>query len=93
MVSVAEAVLFTTTCAPEAGAGSGVVRAVDPLNTLRPISNGIAVDKVDKDAVLQAGKTQIDRLKAASQEIIFKLFDIVGSSFGCGVKPPRLGLV
>ena len=34
--------------------------------------------KVDKDAVLQAGKAQIERLKAASQEIVFEVLDIVG---------------
>jgi hypothetical protein len=53
----------------------------------------LGVGKVDKDAVLQAGKAQIDRLKAASQEIIFKVLDIVGGCEGGGVETPCLGLV
>jgi hypothetical protein len=53
----------------------------------------LGVGKVDKDAVLQAGKAEIDRLKAASQEIVFKVLNIVGSLGGGGVETPRLGLV
>ena len=53
----------------------------------------LGVGKVDKDAVLQAGKAQIDRLEAASQEIVLEVLDIIGS-LGCGgVETPRLGLV
>jgi hypothetical protein len=53
----------------------------------------LGVGKVDKDAVLQPGKAEIDRLKAASQEIVFEVLDIVGG-LGCGgVETPRLGLV
>ena len=37
------------------------------------------VGKVDKDAVLQPGKAQIDRLKAASQKIVLEVLDIIGS--------------
>jgi hypothetical protein len=48
--------------------------------------------KVDKDAVLQAGKAQVDRLKAASQEIVFEILDIVGSGVGGGIEPSGLGL-
>jgi hypothetical protein len=51
------------------------------------------IGKVDKDAVLQAGKAEIDRLKAASQQIVFEVLDIVGSLVGGGVESPRLGLV
>ena len=53
----------------------------------------LGVGEVDKDAVLQAGKAQIDRLKAASQEIVFEVLDIIGSLSGGGVETPRLGLV
>jgi hypothetical protein len=49
--------------------------------------------EVDKDAVLQAGKAEIDRLKAASQEIVFEVLDIIGSLGGGGVETPGLGLV
>jgi hypothetical protein len=51
------------------------------------------VGKVDKDAVLQAGKAQIDRLEAASQEIVLEVLDIIGSLGGGGVEAPGLGLV
>ena len=53
----------------------------------------LGVGEVDKDAVLQAGKAEIDRLKAASQEIVFKVLHIVGSLAGRGIETPRLGLV
>ena len=53
----------------------------------------LGVGETDKDAVLQAGKAQIDRLKAASHEIIFKVLDIIGGGGGGGVEAPRLGLV
>ncbi len=51
------------------------------------------VGKVDKDAVLQPGQAEIDRLKAASQEIVLKVLHIVGSLGGGGVEAPGLGLV
>jgi hypothetical protein len=51
------------------------------------------VGKVDKDAVLQAGKAEIDRLKAASEEIVFEVLDIIGGLGGGGVEAPGLGLV
>ncbi len=53
----------------------------------------LGVGEVNKDAVLQPGKAQIDRLQAASQEIIFEVLDIIGGLRGGGVKAPRLGLV
>jgi hypothetical protein len=53
----------------------------------------LGVGEVDKDAVLQAGKAEIDRLKAASQEIVFKGLDIIGSLGSGGVETPRLGLM
>ena len=53
----------------------------------------LGVGKVDKDAVLQAGKAEIDRLKAASQEIVLEVLDIIGSLGGGGVETPGLGLV
>src|ERR1700761_9134358 len=39
----------------------------------------LGTGEMDKDAVLQAGKAEIDRLKAASQEIVFERLDIGGS--------------
>ena len=51
------------------------------------------VGEVDKDAVLQPGQAQIDRVKAASQQVVLEILDIVGSLVGGGVKTPRLGLV
>jgi hypothetical protein len=48
---------------------------------------------VDKDAVLQAGKTQIERLEAASQEIVLEILNIGGGLVDGGVEPPGLGLV
>jgi hypothetical protein len=49
--------------------------------------------KVDKDAVLQAGKTQIKRLEATSQEIVLEVLDIGGGLVDGGIEPPGLGLV
>ena len=51
------------------------------------------VGKVDKDAVLQAGKAEIDRLKAASEEIVFEVLDIIGSLGDGGVETAGVGLV
>src|SRR5476651_894329 len=53
----------------------------------------LGVGEVDKDAVLQPGKAEIDRLKAASQEIVFEMLNIIGSLGGGGIETPRLGLV
>ena len=53
----------------------------------------LGVGEVDKDAVLQAGKAQIDRLKAASQQVVFKVLNIIGGCGGGGIETPRLGLV
>ena len=36
----------------------------------------LGVGKVDKDAVLQAAKAQIDSIKAAREEIVFEILDI-----------------
>jgi hypothetical protein len=48
---------------------------------------------VDKDAVLQAGKAQINRLEAASQEVVLEVLDIGGGLVEGGVEPSGLGLV
>ena len=53
----------------------------------------LGVGKVDKDPVLQAGKAQIDRVKAASEEIIFEILDIRGGLVGRRVEAARLGFV
>jgi hypothetical protein len=72
----------------EAEEGGGVEVGRDGAKLLT-----LGVGKVDKDAVLQAGKAQIDRLEAASQEIVLEVLDIMGSLDGGGVETPRLGLV
>lgn len=53
----------------------------------------LGVGETDKDAVLQPVKTEIDRLQAASQQIVLEILDIVGSLGRGGVKTPGLGLV
>ena len=53
----------------------------------------LGVGEVDKDAVLQAAKAQIDRLKAASQEIVLEVLHIGRGLGGGGVETPGLGLV
>jgi len=53
----------------------------------------LGVGEVDKDAVLQPVKTEVDRLQAASQEIVFEILDIVGSLGDSVVETARLGLV
>ena len=72
----------------EAEEGEGVEVGDDGAKLLT-----LGVGEVDKDAVLQAGKAEIDRLKAASQEIVFEVLDIIGSLGGRGIETPRLGLV
>ena len=72
----------------ESEEGEGVEVGADGAKLLT-----LGVGEVDKDAVLQAGKAQIDRLKAASQEIIFEVLDIIGGLSGGGIETPRLGLV
>jgi len=52
-----------------------------------------AVGKVDKDAVLQPAKAQNDRFQPASQEIVFKVLNIIGSLCRGSIEPSRLGLV
>ena len=53
----------------------------------------LGVGEVDKDAVLQPAKAQVDRLKAASQEIVLEVLHIVGSLGNGGIEAARLGLV
>jgi hypothetical protein len=72
----------------EAEEGEGVEVGGDGAKLLT-----LGVGEVDKDAVLQPGKAEIDRLKAASQEIVFKVLDIIGGLGGGGVETPGLGLV
>jgi hypothetical protein len=72
----------------EAEEGGGVEIGSDGAKLLT-----FGVGKVDKDSVLQAGKAQIDRLEAASQEIVLEVLDIMGSLGGGGVEAPGLGLV
>jgi hypothetical protein len=49
--------------------------------------------EVDKDAVLQAAKTQIDGIKPACQQIVLEILDILRGLVAGGVEPPGLGLV
>ena len=72
----------------EAKEGKGIEIGIDGVKLFT-----LGVGEVDKDAVLQPGKAEIDRLKAASQEVVFKILALIGS-LGCGgVEPPGLGLV
>jgi hypothetical protein len=78
------------------GAGAGVEpekgEAVEAgLESVQLFSVGDG--NVDKDAVLQAGKAQIERLEAVSQEIVLEIFDIGGGLVDGGIEPPGLGLV
>jgi hypothetical protein len=78
------------------GAGAGVEpeegEAVEAgLESVKLLSVGDG--NVDKDAVLQPGKTQIERLEAASQEIVLEVLDIGGGLVDGGIEPPGLGLV
>jgi len=71
---------------PEEGEGVEVRSDGAKLSTL-------GVGEVDKDPVLQPGQAKIDRLNAASQEIVFEFLHIVGGLGGRGVQAPRLGFV
>jgi len=87
---------FTALGGKVAGAGPGV--EPEEREAVEMGRHGVklltlGVGKVDKDAVLQPGKTQIDRLQAASQQVIFEILDIGGSLGGGGIEPPGLGLV
>ena len=72
----------------EAEEGEGVEVGRDGAKLLT-----FGVGKVDKDAVLQAGKAQIDSVKTASQQVVLEILDIVGGLGGGGIETPRLGLV
>jgi hypothetical protein len=87
---------FTALGGKVGSAGAGV--ETEEGEGVEVVSDGAKLDtlgtgEVDKDAVLQAGKAEIDRLKAASQEIVLKVLHIVGSLVGGGIETPRLGLV
>jgi hypothetical protein len=51
------------------------------------------VGETDQDAVLQAGKAQVDSIEIASQQLVLEMLNIVGALGGGGVETPRLGLV
>ena len=92
----AEAKEFSALGGKVSGAGAGVEpeegEAVETgLESVKLLSVGDG--NVDKDAVLQPGKTQIKRLEAASQEIVLEVFDIGGGLVDGGIEPPGLGLV
>jgi len=53
----------------------------------------LGVGETDQDAVLQAGKAQIDSIEIASQQLVLEMVNIVGGLGGGGVEAPRLGLV
>jgi hypothetical protein len=72
----------------EAEEGEGVEVGGDGAKLLT-----FGVGEVDKDAVLQAGKAQVDRLKAASQQVVLEALDIVGGLSGRGIEASGLGLV
>ncbi len=79
------------------GAGSGV-EAEEGEAVERRVGRREAADfrrtvRWTRMSVLQAGKAQVDRVEAASQEIVFEVLDIGGSGLGGGVETPGLGLV
>ena len=53
----------------------------------------LGVGETDQDAVLQAGKAQVDSIEIASQQLVLEMVNIVGGLGGGGVEAPRLGLV
>src|ERR1700722_8432604 len=55
----------------EAEEGEGVEVGADGVKL-----STLGVGEVDKDAVLQPAKAEVDRVKAASQEIVFEVLDI-----------------
>ena len=71
---------------PEKGEGVEVGRDAVKLLTL-------GVGETDQDAVLQAGKAQIDSIEIASQQLVLEMLNIVGRLGGGGVKAPRLCLM
>jgi hypothetical protein len=72
----------------EAEEGEGVEVGREPAKLLT-----FGVGETDQDAVLQAGKAQVDSVKIASQELVFEVVDIVGGLGGGGVEAPGLGLM
>jgi hypothetical protein len=50
----------------------------------------LGVGEVDKDAVLQPGKTQIDRIKIPPQQIVLEVLHILGCLVRRGIEPPGL---
>ena len=72
----------------EAEEGEGVEIGLDGAKLLT-----LGVGEVDKDAVLQPGKAQVDIVKAASQEIVLEVLDVIRGLRGRGIKTARLGLV
>jgi hypothetical protein len=93
---VAEAKEFSALGGKVSGAGPGVeaeegVGVEAGLKSVKLLTFGDG--KVDKDAVLQAGKAQINRLEAASQEVVLEVLDIGGGLVEGGVEPSGLGLM
>ncbi len=77
---------------PGPGVESEEGEAVEPgLESVKLLSIGDG--NVDKDAVLQPGKTQIERLETAREKIVLEIFDIGGGLVDGGVEPPGLGLM
>ena len=72
----------------EAEEGEGVEVGADGVKLLT-----LGVGETDQDAVLQAGKAQIDSIEIASQQLVLEMLNIVGGLGGGGVETPRLGLV
>ncbi len=72
----------------EAEEGEGVEVGDDGAKLLT-----LGVGEVDKDAVLQAGKAEIDIVKAASQQVVLEILDVTGGRACGGVEAAGLGLV
>ena len=72
----------------EAEEGEGVEVGAEGVKLLT-----LGVGETDQDAVLQAGKAQVDSIEIASQQLVLEMLNIVGGLGGGGVEAPRLGLV
>jgi hypothetical protein len=72
----------------ESEEGEGVEVGVDGVKLLT-----VGVGKLDKDSVLQAAKAQIDSVKAASEEVVFEIFDIGFGLVLGGIEAAGLGLM
>ena len=53
----------------------------------------LGVGEVDKDAVLQAAKAQVDKIKTTGDEVVLEILDILRGLARRGIQASGLGLV